>query len=299
MMNAKMLITSKIANTENNISELSFYQMAKNISFVEDKALVGELLQIINCGKCNYKSLVNLLNNHYQLSNPIIRSVCFRVDMEALPIYTSSYANEEIGYQLNDVKNHLYLENPMLSAKKISVEFELKSIDKKFIVSSYKVFINDVFIVESQFDHANKQAFIKHLNYLHPLLVDQYHHEWLEFEFEDGSPLHTGLMKNATQQQLDFNFNNEFGTFEEQFEDGGFRSKLDMYLRNRTIKFWNTNSAIPNLNQAVEICSIHEADSHIEVNKKVLTDVLSNLLVAPLDNLNWMLNQFLNEKLSA
>ena len=299
MMKATMSITSKIASTKKNISELSSNQMVKSFSIVTDKVLSGGLLQIINCGKCNYKSLVNLLNQNTQPSTEIIRRICFRVDMGTLTTGKSMYSIEKVKSQLDDVQDHLYLDNPISSAKQISTEFVLESIDGNFIVSTYKVFINNEFIVESQFDHSNKQAFIKHINFLHPLLVDDFHNEWLEFEFEGGSALHTDLMKNSIQQQLDFNFNNEFGTFEEQFEDGGFRSKLDMYLRGRTIKFWNTNFAIPKLNKAVEICSIHEEDEHLGVNKKVLNDVLSNLLVTPLDNINWILSQCLNKELVA
>lgn len=299
MMNATMSITSKTSKKDNNISELSSYQVANNISFVGDKNVGSVLFKIINFGECNSKSVMKLLHRFDLPSKTNIKNVCFTVDMGILQVGKSRYVIEGIEDQLNDVQNHLYIDNPYLGAKQISIEFDLVLNDESFIVSSYKVFFNNEFIIESEFNIESKEVSIKHLNYLHPLLVDEYHNEWLDFEFEDNTPLHTSLMDEAIKRQLNFNFNNEFGTFEEQFEDGGFRSKLDLYLRDKNIKFCNTNFAIPSLNQSVGVCSIYELDSHLNVNKHVLTQVLSSIMVTPLDNLNWVLNPYLNEQLSA
>jgi hypothetical protein len=284
MKSATMSVTCNIPKTKNNVLKLHLYPVAKNISIVGNKNLGSVLLEMINFGECNTKSVMKLMRQFDLPHKKVIKNFCFTVDMAVLPENKSSYVIEGIENNLNDVQNHLYIDNPYLAAKKISVEFDLKSVAENLIVLSYKVFFNNEFIVESKFNHQTQQTFIKHLNFLHPLLVDDFHNEWLDFEFEDNTPLHTSLMDEAIKRQLNFNFNNEFGTFEEQFEDGGFRSKLDIYLRDKTIKFWNTN---------------HETNNQREVNKKVITDVLSNILVAPLDNLNWMLEQCLNEQVSA
>lgn len=273
----------------------------------DSNILLETIKSIINGNAVQISMLHGALSQLTTKKIDLVDGVILAVNFDINENFTSnqitesrtSYKNAKIENELSDCQNHLYISNPILETKNISLELDLNTLNRALFVESYKVHLNGEFIAESHFDSTTNIASVKHLNVLHPLLVDEYHNEWLEFEFEDGTPLHTDLMSEAIKRQLNFSFNSEFGTFEDQFEDGGFRSKLDLYLRGKTIKLWNSNFALPSLKKPIEICSIHESDDHLKVNKKVLTDVLSNLLTTPLDNLNWLLTEELTVKKSA
>ncbi|GGB73459.1 AAA family ATPase [Shewanella inventionis] len=103
---------------------------------------------------------------------------------------TYAYLSDLIGQQVN-----LSLNSPSSDAKKIALEFEISwsMSNKTAFISNYKIWFDDIEIAEVNSDAGLKQPMITALNYLHPLLLPEGHDDWLIDCFDSQVEIHNNL----------------------------------------------------------------------------------------------------------
>ncbi|GHW53988.1 AAA domain protein [Vibrio cholerae] len=278
------------------------------------------LHQILEQGNCNPVRL-SALNNKYvggfenlvhgrKLDNPMIIKIAFDKQGKV----GSSY-----GFLSDLIEGaELCISSPSVSAETMALEFELawSSVHKTAYVSRYTVFFDDIFIAEVTSDAGLKQPVISSINYLHPLLMPENHEEWLLSSFEDGASIHWALydklfdyldLPNPTHREIskgaslpfedyeeppEFSYEPYVSELHEQLNEGRFQASEIDDAANYGLIGGNKVMHVP-----IGVDSISGAllrkGSKLKTSlslddmklSELLTELLSDLLIAPLDNL--------------
>ncbi len=125
-------------------------------------------------------------------------SIVIRIDYEKGDQIGSTYAF--IADIFGDAID-LPVGSPSTEVKQVAVELEISWSDPEntAYVSRYSLWLNDQFIAEVTSDKGLKQPLLTRMNYLHPLLLPENHNEWLEECFDDGVDIHQSLKDTAFQ----------------------------------------------------------------------------------------------------
>jgi predicted ATPase len=225
---------------------------------------------------------------------------------------------DSIDFQLN---------SPASQADEMAVELEVawSATENTAYVASYKVFLDDIEAALVDSDSGLKQPYITSINYLHPLLLPEDHDDWLTESFDDQLTIHNGLfdkllelkdINNPTHREIANGADRPFEYEEDvsDFSDDCFTSLFHESLNDSRIprNEYNNSSymtsvnneallhapigikgfigALPPLGRILDT-SLSMADENLNA---VLIEILSDMLVAPLDNLLAILKDSLN-----
>lgn len=286
------------------------------------------LQQILTRGNCNPMRLT-ALNNKYvggfqnlvhgrKLDQPII----IKIEFDKQGKVGSSY-----GFLSELIEGvDLGVSSPSIAAETMALEFEItwSQIKKTAYVSRYTVYFDGLVIAEVTSDTGLKQPVVSFINYLHPLLLPENHEDWLVSNFEDRAPIHWALfdtllenlgLPNPSQRDIKQGESPPFEDYEDppEFSDEPYLSELHEQLNEG--RFLASESV-----EAVNYIYLNECKvTHVPIGvesvagaliqngsklkttlslddiklNELLTELLSDLLVAPLDNLHQVLEESL------
>lgn len=212
-------------------------------------------------------------------------------------------------------------------ANKVAIQFDISwsKSAKTAYVSKYTLWLNDVMIAEAVSDAGLKQPLIQQINYLHPLLAPVNHDEWLIDYFEQENAVHPDTLQKVFDLKgmqlpsgewedipFDFSFDeqntiviseevfvSEFHKLvnESRIPSGDYNNSSYMSaigtsehtMLHAPMSYKGHAGAIPILGRLLDT-SLNLDD---EKENRIVSEVLSDVLVAPLDNLLDLLNQSL------
>ena len=98
-------------------------------------------------------------------------------------------------------KSDFQLSGASSQAEKIRLEFEISwtKVLRTAYVSRLMIVLDDQDLAEIVCDDGLKQAQIKAINYLHPLLLPEDHDDWLVMQFEQGGPIHSDVFEKTLE----------------------------------------------------------------------------------------------------
>lgn len=287
------------------------------------------LQQILSKGQCDPASIDALggkfVGGFKNLVNgkDIKKSIKIKVEYDKGNAIGSTYTylSDLLGEQVN-----IALNSPSSEAKKIAVEFEISwSISQKAaFISNYKVWFDEIEIVEINSDTGLKQPMITALNYLHPLLLPEGHDDWLVDCFDNQVEIHNDLFDKVLELKGIYNpghaeiADGETPALENDedasvFTDSCYVSEFHELLNDSRIPFQAFNNsyfmslmdnstllhapigikgavgALPVIGQPIK-SSLSMDDEKLNA---VIGEILSDVIVAPLDNLLALLNDSL------
>lgn len=287
------------------------------------------LQQILSKGQCDPASIDALggkfVGGFKNLVNgkDINKSIKLKVEYDKGNAIGSTYTylSDLIGEQVN-----IALSSPSSDAKKIAIEFEISwsMSQKTAYISNYKVWFDEIEIAEINSDAGLKQPMITALNYLHPLLLPEEHDDWLVDCFDNQVEIHNDLFDKVLELKGIYNpghaeiADGEAPALESDedasaFTDTCFVSEFHELLNSDRIpyqEFSNSNfmsvmtnstllhapigikghvGALPTLGQVLK-SSLSVDDEQLGA---VVGEILSDVIVAPLDNLLVLLNESL------
>lgn len=182
-----------------------------------------------------------------------------------------------------DLMDDLTIRVPMHQVKNIKVEILLTPVGKIYMASTYNVSLNNELVISSVFNLQAGFTLIDSINFEHFVLEDEYDDSWLELAFEEGTTLHTNLLNKAKSAGLESKHDDEYGPFEEQFEDNGYQSKLDMYLCKGNIAIHNNVAAIPNYQESIATHPTYLAPLMVKSQNQMIVDTaLSDIMTLPM-----------------
>jgi len=268
-----------------------------------------------------FKNLVN--------GRDLSKSITIKVEYEKSDIdigATYTYLADLIENQRG-----LELDSPTADAKSVGIELEISwsASAQTAYVSCYRLWLDGEEIAELTSDAGLKQPLVTGLNYLHPLLLSAEHDEWLIDCVQDGEPIHHDLIDKAFAikgielpnhreiaagaDTID-DINNAMDSpiyftdecFVSEFHDILNSSRIpsteygnSLYMTvvgsygshylHADLAFSGFSGALPLLGKAINT-SLNFDDEHTTA---IVNEVLSDVLVAPLDNLLAILNDSL------
>ncbi|MGE6569805.1 DUF3696 domain-containing protein [Shewanella vesiculosa] len=260
-----------------------------------------------------FKNLVNGRN----INNSILLKLEYNKGNAIGSNYT--HLTDLIGEQIDVLIN-----SPASAAKKIAIEFEISwsKTKKAAYISNYKIWFDEIEIAEVNSDAGLKQPLVTSLNYLHPLLLPDNHDEWLINCYDNQVDIHSSLfdkvlaLKNienpshreiaaGAEQPFENNVNGPTFTelcFVSEFHEMLNNSRLtnlnqsnfmclmdNSTLLHVPIGIKGTNGALPLMGMTLET-SLSIDDEKVDA---VISELLSDVIVAPLDNLLKLLNESL------
>ncbi|WP_180172585.1 AAA family ATPase [Acinetobacter sp. YH12023] len=287
------------------------------------------LQQILSKGQCNPMYL-DALNKKYigGFENLVHKrdldtNITLKIEYDKGDAIGSSYV--QLADILGDVID-LQMGSPIIDANKVAIEFEISwsKFEKTAYIKTYKIWFDDSLIAEVSSTSGSKQAFITALNYAHKLLQPHNQAEWIANVKEAGGEIHPFLDGvNAEQYYkeiedsihedpnidfdgIDFDESESFYTtsdsaFLSQFheilnEDADDSLSDNMFMLesgfvgiHQAIGIDVLQGALPKLGQKLKTTLELEDPKLIEV----INEILSDVIVAPLDNLLSILNQSL------
>lgn len=278
------------------------------------------LHQVLTQGNCNPVRL-SALNNKYvggfenlvhgrKLDNPMV----IKIEFDKQGKVGSSY-----GFLSDLIEGvELCVSSPSVAAETMALEFEIawSAVRKTAYVSRYTVFFDDIFIAEVTSDAGLKQPVISCINYLHPLLLPENHEEWLVSSLEVGAPIHWALydklldsldLPNPTHREIskgasppfedyevppEFSYEPYVSELHEQLTEGRFQTSEIDDAANYVLLDGNKVMHVP-LGIASVSGALLRTGSKLKTSlslddvklSELLTELLSDLLIAPLDNL--------------
>lgn len=286
------------------------------------------LQQILAQGNCNPMRL-NALNNKYvggfqnlvygrKLDKPII----IKIEFDKQGKVGSSY-----GFLSELIEGvELGVSSPSVAAETMALEFEIawSQTRKTAFVSRYTVSFDNKVIAEVTSDAGLKQPVISAINYLHPLLLPENHEDWLVNNFEDRAPIHWALygslleslgLPNPSHRDIKHGESPPFEDFEDppEFSDEPYLSELHEQLNEGRFQESDTVEAVNyiylNKHKVTHVpigigslsgallqkgrklkTSLSLDDAKLN---ELLVELLSDLLIAPLDNLFRILEESL------
>jgi hypothetical protein len=220
----------------------------------------------------------------------------------------------------------LRLSSPVIDAQIIALEFVISWAGQKqtAFVANYKIWFDGIEIAEASSDAGLMQPQITSLNYLHPLLLPDNHEEWLVECFDNDVAIHNALfdkvldlkdIPNPDHREISKGADRPFDGDEEEplFTDNCFVSEFHELLNDQRNISNNYESAdnmvvveaetlihvpigIQGLSGALPSTGMKLKSSlslEDEQQNEVFVELLSDILVAPLDNLKKLLNDSL------
>lgn len=213
----------------------------------------------------------------------------------------------------------LQMSSPIIDASKVAIEFEISwsKFEKTAYIKTYKIWFDESLIAEVTSTSGSKQAFITALNYAHSLLQPQNQAEWVEAVKEMGGEIHPFLdganaeqyykeIKDSMHEDPDFDESESFYST----SDSAFLSRFHELLNEDSDDSLSDNmfmleSGFVGIHQAIGIDVLQGAlpklgqklktTLELEDTKltEVINEILSDVIVAPLDNLLSILNRSL------
>lgn len=269
----------------------------------------------------------------------LAEAMTIRIDFNKQDMIGSNYS--ELAELFEDFD--LILESPIAMVNQAAIEFEVRwsEIRETAYVSKYKVFFDGVLIAELTSDSGLKQPTISYINYAHPLLLPDNHHEWLLGLYENelplhpesketllellGSPIDSRAINHGEEPQDEINgrpllfsedaFVSEFHQLLNQS-----RGQLARYMNNGIddpdesilslhhvpISFNGVSGALPKLGRKLALSldlsidyDVIDSSDEVNASQKLrqfearATEILSDTVVAPLDDLLKLLDQSL------
>ncbi len=220
----------------------------------------------------------------------------------------------------------LRLSSPVIEAQIIALEFAITWAEQKqtAFVANYKVWFDGIEIAEASSDAGQMQPQLTKLNYLHPLLLPENHDDWLLECSDNDLPIHNALfdkvldlkdIPNPDHREISQGVDRPFENDEEEplFTDNCFVSEFHEQLNDERNISNNYESAdnmvlvdgetlihvpigIQGLSGALPSPGMKLKSSlslDDEKQNEVFVELLSDILVAPLDNLKKLLNDSL------
>jgi len=285
--------------------------------------------QILSKGQCNPMYL-DALNKKYigGFENLVHKrdldtNITLKIEYEKGDAIGSSYVH--LADILGDVID-LQMGSPIIDANNIAIEFEISwsKFEKTAYIKTYKIWFDESLIAEVSSTSGSKQAFITALNYAHNLLQPLNQAEWIEAVKEAGGEIHPFLdgvnaeqyykeIEDSMHEEPDINFDEiDFdeskllystsdSAFLSQFheilnEDADDSLSDNMFMLDsgfvgihQAIGIEVSQGALPKLGQKLKT-SLELDDPKLT---EVVNEILSDVVVAPLDNLLSILNQSL------
>lgn len=284
------------------------------------------VLQILSKGQCNPMYL-DALNKKYigGFENLVHKrdldtNITLKIEYDKGDAIGSSYVH--LADLLGDVID-LQMSSPIIDASKVAIEFEISwsKYEKDAYIKTYKIWFDESLIAEVGSTSGSKQAFITALNYTHHLLIPHNQTEWFQAIKETRKEIHPfldGVDANDYHNddkdepsEIEFDESNvEENSPIYTYAEWGFLSPFHEILNENADEFLSDNmmimengfvtthqpigieiqqGALPKLGQKLK--------TTIELNEQklaeVINEILSDVIVAPLDNLLSILNQSL------
>lgn len=212
-----------------------------------------------------------------------------------------------------------FFHNSPSEFQKAKLEFEVSwsKVSATAFVSKYKLWLDETFAAEMSTDAGLKQPIIENINYLHPLLLQHNHEEWLEEKFDEGMFMHEAFEEEAFALKgyekpswrdiskgaewppegedtdewprfIDKDFVSQFHLFvadrataESQDGDSLISNGEHRYFHVPLSYKGNASGAIPPLGKKLETPLSLDDDMHTSM----VNEILSDLVIAPLDDL--------------
>ena len=288
------------------------------------------LQQILDKGQCDPQriealggKLVGGFKNLVYRRN-LKKSITIKIEYDKGNSVGNSY--DFLADLLDEDELEVRLSSPVIDVEKIALEFVISWTEQQqaAYVANYKVWFDDVEIAEVSSDAGLKQPQITSLNYLHPLLLPEDHDDWLINCFDDDLPIHNSLydkildlkgIYNPSDREISQGAEQPFESDEEpkEFTDSCFVSEFHEALNDERdignsyesadnmvivegqtlihvpIGIKGLSGALPS--PGIKLKSSLSLDN--EKQNEVFVELLSDILVAPLDNLKKLLNDSL------
>lgn len=243
------------------------------------------LQEILTQGDCSPKRIKALgskyvggfssLVHEKNLANAIVLNVRYeKAESESGRSYqqTAQFIEELLGHRQDPFVSYLSISSPSEWANSINIEFEIKwhTASQNAYVARYSVWADDVFIAEAVSDEPNQNAVVHLINYLHPLLRSD---DEIANDVSQGNEFQEWLLEAGTSQPQPVNC----------------RHTESEYIHS-LFEFESRSGALPELGGVLSTSL--ESDSPLNTSR--LNEVLSDLFVAPLDNLAKLLNDSLS-----
>lgn len=280
--------------------------------------------QILSKGQCNPMYL-DALNKKYigGFENLVHKrdldtNITLKIEYDKGDAIGSSYVH--LADLLGDVID-LQMSSPIIDANKVAIEFEISwsKFEKTAYIKTYKIWFDESLIAEVSSTSGSKQAFITALNYAHKLLQPHNQAEWIEAVKEMGGELHPFLdganaeryykeIEDSMNEDPDIDFDESesfYSTSDSAFlsqfhellnEDADDSLSDNMFMLesgfvgiHQAIGIDVLQGALPKLGQKLKT-TLELEDSKLT---EVINEILSDVIVAPLDNLLSILNQSL------
>jgi predicted ATPase len=288
------------------------------------------LQQILDKGQCDAQRIEALGNKHVGgFKNLVHRrnvkdSITIKIEYDKGDRVGSSY--DFLSDLIDEAEFLTILSSPAVAAQTVAVEFIISWSEPKetAYVANYKVWFDDIEIAEVTSDSGLMQPQITSINYLHPLLLPETHDEWLIECFDNESNIHNALfdkvldlkdiynpshreIANGAERPFDgddrgllFTDNCYVSDFHQELNEE--RSVSNSYLSNDDkvdvegenlihvpIGIEGFIGAIPKLGRKLKT----SLSLNNEKQNELFIELLSDLLVASLDNLKKILNDSL------
>ncbi|WP_062564965.1 AAA family ATPase [Pseudoalteromonas shioyasakiensis] len=288
------------------------------------------LQQILDKGQCDPQriealgsKLVGGFKNLVHRRN-LKESITIRIEYDKGNRVGNSY--DFLADLLEEDELDVRISSPVIDVEKVTLEFVISWAEQHqtAYVSNYKVWFDGVEIAEVSSDAGLKQPQITSLNYLHPLLLPEDHDDWLIDCFDSDLPIHNGLydkildlkgIYNPTHREIaqgadvPFDGDDEPKVFTDDCFVSDFHEAIndERDIRNKyesadnlivvegetlihvPIGIEGISGALPPLGRKLK--SSLSLDN--EKQNEVFVELLSDILVAPLDNLKKLLNDSL------
>lgn len=291
------------------------------------------LQQIIEKGQCNPQKLEALNDKYVGGFEKLVhghdltKTIKIKIEFIKDGRIGSSYgAIEDLFEDLN-----IGISSPSEGADKMSIDFEIAwSIPlQTAYISRYTVAFDDQNIAEITSDSGLKQPILSAINFLHPLLLPDNHDEWLVNLIDEEKSIHEALKETVfsifDEKNIDYrdvhkgydnNLENRINslTFNENAYVSEFHESITEPRMHSTNNITSTDEELINENSFTPYKIIHAPISiechcgalpkigkklktslaleNIRFNERVI-EILSDLLVAPIDNLYGILKESL------
>jgi hypothetical protein len=192
------------------------------------------------------------------------------------------------------------------STMSVSLEVSWSFLRNTAYVSSYIVGFDGIDLAEITSDSGLKQPMITGLNYQHPLLDYEELHEWVADQVDSGQAVHPSLINHLHEQDREDGSDPEAPVFSDEApqselhkllqlrpmmgEASEEKHKLNLSTAlSKAIGIKGFAGALPRLGKSL-FTSLQSNDDTVN---RVLEEILSDMIVAPLDNLLKLLNDSL------
>lgn len=256
------------------------------------------LQQILGKGQCNpqrldalgdkfvggFKSLVH--------GRDLAERIKIRVEYDKNGAIGSQYdaTNTILSDLITPGLDVIIIDSPAGSTNTVAVEFEIawSHLNGTAYVETYSVWLDDVFVGSINSDAGLKNPIVSSLNFSHSLLEEwsDAQNDWLEDIYNNNE--HLLASKNA--ELFEAEMERDDFVFEEHFSDDGLHNRIELLLQNQFpfgIRCMAGALPVPGNKLSTSL------DFENGLNGSLITEVLSELFVSPLDNLLELLDQSL------